>query len=144
PNLARCLSLIGVAREVAALTGQAMSPPPHAPEARGGPIEGQVAVVIADPHLSPRYAAALLRDVKYGPSPGWMQRRLTYAGMRPISNIVDITNFVMLEWGQPLHAFDYEALVKRAAGKPPTIIVRPARPGEILVTLDNQKRELTA
>ncbi len=85
----------------------------------------------------------VIKGVAIGPSPGWMQRRLLYAGMRPISNIVDITNFVMLEWGQPLHAFDYDILVKRAGGKAPTIIVRAARAGETLVTLDNQKRELT-
>ena len=72
-----------------------------------------------------------------------MQRRLHYAGMRPINNVVDVTNYVMLEWGQPLHAFDYDVLVKRAGGKPPTIIVRPARAGEKLKTLDGQERELT-
>ena len=72
-----------------------------------------------------------------------MQRRLTYAGMRPISNIVDITNYVMLEWGQPLHAFDYDKLLERAAGKTPIITVRPARAGEVLITLDSNKRELT-
>ena len=72
-----------------------------------------------------------------------MQSRLTYAGMRPINNIVDITNYVMLEWGQPLHAFDYDVLVKRAGGKPPTIIIRPATTGEKLKTLDGQERELS-
>ena len=85
-------------------------------------IAGQVNVEIEDPKLSARYAAALIKNIKLGPAPGWMQRRLLYAGMRPISNIVDITNFVMLEWGQPLHAFDYDVLVQRAGGKPPTII----------------------
>src|SRR5262249_54891118 len=105
--------------------------------------EGKVKVEIEDPKLSRRYAAALIKNVKIGPSPGWMQRRLTYAGMRPISNIVDITNFVMLEWGQPLHAFDCDLLVQRAGGKTPTITVRPALPREILVTLDGQKRELS-
>ncbi len=80
--------------------------------------------------MSARYAAALLKGVKIGPAPGWMKRRLTYAGMRPISNVVDMTNYVMLEWGQPLHAFDYDKLVQRAGGKTPTIIVRPARAGE--------------
>ena len=72
-----------------------------------------------------------------------MQRRLTYAGMRPINNIVDVTNYVMLEWGQPLHAFDYDVLVKRAGGKAPTIIVRPAKAGEMLTTLDGAERKLT-
>src|SRR5262249_46513537 len=143
PNMARCLSMVGVAREVAALSGQNLKYPPAAAPGNGEPIEGKVKVEIEDPKLSRRYAAALIKNVKIGPSPGWMQRRLTYAGMRPISNIVDITNFVMLEWGQPLHAFDYDALVQRAGGKTPTIIVRPARAGEILVTLDGQKRELT-
>jgi phenylalanyl-tRNA synthetase beta chain len=72
-----------------------------------------------------------------------MQRRLLYAGMRPINNIVDVTNYVMLEWGQPLHAFDYDKLVERAGGKAPTITVRPARPGETIKTLDNVQRELS-
>ena len=109
----------------------------------GEPIEGQVSVAIEDSSLSARYAAVLLKNVKLGPAPGWMQRRLMYAGMRPISNIVDITNYVMLEWGQPLHAFDFDKLLQRAGGKAPTIIVRPAHTGETLVTLDNQKRTLT-
>jgi phenylalanyl-tRNA synthetase beta chain len=143
PNMARCLSMIGVAREVAALTGQKLRLPPHNGRADGEPIEGQVQVEIENPALSARYAAVLLKNVQISPAPGWMQRRLIFAGMRPINNIVDITNYVMLEWGQPLHAFDYDALVRRAGGKAPTIIVRPARAGETLVTLDNQKRELT-
>jgi phenylalanyl-tRNA synthetase beta chain len=143
PNLARALSMIGVAREVAALTGQTLRYPPDTLKATGEAIRGQVEVVIEDPKLSARYAAALIRNVKIGPSPSWMQRRLTYAGMRPINNIVDVTNYVMLEWGQPLHAFDYDLLVWRAGGKPPTIIVRPARPGEVMTTLDGVRRELT-
>jgi phenylalanyl-tRNA synthetase beta chain len=143
PNMARCLSLLGVAREVAALTGQRLRPPDHAVTATGEPIEGKVRVEIEDPKLCARYAALLIRDVKLGPAPGWMQRRLDYAGMRPISNVVDITNYVMLEWGQPLHAFDYDVLVKRAGGKPPTIFVRSARTCEVLTTLDGVKRELT-
>jgi phenylalanyl-tRNA synthetase beta chain len=143
PNMARCLSMIGMAREVAALTGRAVKLPPHEAKADGPPAEGQVRVAIEDPKLSPRYAAMLLKGIKIGPSPGWMQRRLSYAGMRPISNVVDITNCVMLEWGQPLHAFDYDKLVARAGGKAPTITVRPARPGEALRTLDGVDRKLT-
>jgi phenylalanyl-tRNA synthetase beta chain len=143
PNMARCLSMIGVAREVAALTGQRLK----LPSAESLPIssKGEAAsIAIEDPKLCARYSAVLLKGVHIGPSPGWMQRRLTYAGMRPISNVVDVTNYVMLEWGQPLHAFDYDALVRRARGKQPAISVRTARPGEVLTTLDGQKRELTA
>ena len=143
PNLARCLSMLGVAREVAALTGQSVRLPPHAVSATGEPIGGQVHVVIEDPKRSARYTALLIKGVHSGTAPGWMQRRLTYAGMRPISNIVDITNYVMLEWGQPLHAFDYDLLLQRAKDKPPTITVRPARGGEVLTTLDGARRELT-
>jgi phenylalanyl-tRNA synthetase beta chain len=143
PNMARCLSMIGVAREVAALTGQSLKLPERSGTAGGDAIVGQVQVAIEDPKLSARYAAALVNGVKVGPAPGWMQRRLTYAGMRPINNIVDITNYVMLEWGQPLHAFDFDLLLQRAGGKAPVITVRPARAGEVLVTLDGQKRELT-
>src|SRR5207249_458548 len=132
----------GMAREVAALTEQRMRFPNPGVQAKGEQIAGKVHVAIEDAKLSARYAALLIEGVRSGAAPGWMQRRLLYAGMRPISNIVDITNFVMLEWGQPLHAFDYDILVTRAGGKVPTIIIRPARPGETLVTLDNQKREL--
>jgi phenylalanyl-tRNA synthetase beta chain len=143
PNMARCLSMLGVAREVAALTGETLRYPPAGMQAAGAPAAGQVSVRIDDPKLCARYAAAVIKGVTVGPAPGWMQRRLLYAGMRPINNIVDVTNFVMLEFGQPLHAFDYDLLVQRAGGKPPTILVRPAKPGEELVTLDGQKRELT-
>lgn len=143
PNMSRCLCLLGVAREVAALTGQKLKLPALAVQADGPSIEGLARVRIDDASLSLRYACALLQGIKIGPAPGWMQRRLTYAGMRPINNVVDITNYVMLEWGQPLHAFDYDVLKKRAGGKVPTIIVRPARGGELLRTLDNQERKLT-
>jgi phenylalanyl-tRNA synthetase beta chain len=143
PNMARCLSLIGVAREVAALTGTTLKTPVPTVQADGAPIAGQVQVAIEDPQLSPRYLAALIRDVTIGPSPGWLKRRLSAAGVRPISNVVDITNYVMLEWGQPLHAFDYDVLVRRAGGKAPKIMVRPARAGETLRTLDGVDRKLT-
>ncbi len=141
PNMARCLSMIGVAREVSALTGKPLRLPPHAARTGNESIEGLVKVVIEDPKLSARYAALLLRNVKVGPSPGWLQRRLTYAGMRPINNLVDVTNYVMLEWGQPLHAFDYDKLAARAGGAAPTIIVRPARKGEVLRTLDENNKD---
>jgi phenylalanyl-tRNA synthetase beta chain len=144
PNMARCLAMIGVAREVAAITGQSVKLPADVLTDNGAPVAGQFTVAIEDAKLCARYAGLLIRNVTIGAAPGWMQRRLLYAGMRPINNIVDITNYVMLEWGQPLHAFDYDVLVKRAAGKAPAIMIRPARPGETLVTLDNQKRELTA
>ncbi len=143
PNMARCLSMIGVAREVAALTGEtatvANPEPTHAAES----IEGKVRVEIADAKLCPRYSAMLIRDVVIQPAPGWMRRRLAYAGMRPISNIVDITNYVMLEYGQPLHAFDYDVLAQRAGGQAPTIRVRAAMPGEKLKTLDGVERTLS-
>jgi phenylalanyl-tRNA synthetase beta chain len=142
PNMARCLSMIGMAREVAALTGQVLRLPAATPAGKGPRAAGRVEVAIEDPKLCARYAAGLCEGVRIGPSPGVMQRRLNYAGMRPISNIVDIANYVMLEWGQPLHTFDYDRLKERAAGRTPVIIVRPARPGEKLKTLDGIERTL--
>lgn len=143
PNLARCFSVIGVAREVAALTGEALRYPPGEMLAEGAPVAGQVHIAIEDPSLCARYSATLIRDVHIGPSPAWMQQRLLRAGMRPINNIVDITNYVMLEWGQPLHAFDYDKLIARADGSRPTIIVRRACPGEEIKTLDGVMRQLS-
>lgn len=143
PNMAWCLSLLGIAREAAALTGTAAVVPEPDVRAVAEPAASRVRVEIADPRLCPRYTAAIIRNVTVGPAPRWMRSRLTYAGMRPINNVVDITNYVMLEWGQPLHAFDYDVLVRRAGGHPPTISVRPARAGERLRTLDGQDRELT-
>lgn len=141
PNMARCLSLIGVAREVAALTGGTLKAPPQRSFAPSPEPIAEVA--IEDARLCPRYSATLIRNLTVGASPGWMQRRLTLAGMRPINNVVDITNYVMLEWGQPLHAFDHDLLVQRAKGGTPRIRIRPARAGEKLTTLDGQTRELT-
>jgi phenylalanyl-tRNA synthetase beta chain len=141
PNMARCLSLLGIAREVAALTGAAVREPdlsaPTVPVPVGAKVE------IQNPALCARYSATVIRDVTIGPAPRWLASRLRYAGMRPISNAVDITNYVMLEYGQPLHAFDYDVLVKRADGKTPKIVVRNAMPGEGLKTLDGQVRELS-
>src|SRR5262249_12338592 len=102
PNMARCLSMIGVGREVAALTGQRLRLPPKCPLEGTQAQEQRVSVMIDDPHLCRRYSALLFKGATIGSAPGWMQRRLTGAGMRTINNIVDITNYVMLEWGQPL------------------------------------------
>ncbi|NIO10268.1 MAG: hypothetical protein GTO40_20595, partial [Deltaproteobacteria bacterium] len=118
-------------------------------KALGEPIQGQVEIEIDDPDLCFRYSATLIRDIKIAPSPLWMQRRLLLSGMRPINNIVDITNYVMLEWGQPLHAFDYDMLRNRRGhvgvsnGNPPVIIVRRAKPGEPMRTLDGIQRTFT-
>jgi phenylalanyl-tRNA synthetase beta chain len=136
PNRPDCLSIIGLAREIAALTGQTVHLPDTSYEGTEPPIEEQVSVEIEAPDLCPRYCASLIKGISVGESPQWMQERLISYGMRPISNIVDVTNFVMLEYGQPLHAFDYEKL---RGGK---IIVRRAREGEELVSLDGVERIL--
>ncbi len=141
PNMARAASVIGVVREIAALTNQPVREPSQQVVAEGAPIQGQASVVIREPALNPRFTAALVHNIQIKPSPFWMQRRLKLAGMRPINNMVDVTNYVMLEIGQPLHAFDYDKLVARAGG-PPTISTRLAEPGEHLETLDGVKRTL--
>ncbi len=143
PNLARCFSILGVARDAAALTDVPLRWQPPEMMAEGSPIDGRVDVEIMDPDLCPRYAAALVTGVTIGPSPVWMQRRLVLAGMRPINNVVDITNYVMLELGQPLHAFDYAKLRPKSPGGPPAIIVRRAHAGERMSTLDGVERELS-
>jgi phenylalanyl-tRNA synthetase beta chain len=140
PNLARCLNMIGVAREVAALTGVPLRYSSTDWQADGPPAADLARVEIEDPDLCPRYIATIIQGVKIGPSPQWLQDRVRRAGMRPISNIVDITNYVMLEWGQPLHAFDYDKLAARTKDGLPTIIIRRARPGETMTTLDDVHR----
>jgi len=142
PNMARNINVLGVAREIAALTGQKLRPPSYDVAAKGPGLKGQLQLQITSLDLNPRFTAALIKGVKIGPSPYRVQRRLRLAGMRPINNIVDATNYVMIEIGQPLHAFDYDVLVQRAGGKAPTIITRLPNPGEILVTLDGEAREL--
>ncbi|MFC1961450.1 phenylalanine--tRNA ligase subunit beta [Chloroflexota bacterium] len=137
PNRADCLSIIGIAREVAALIGQRPRIPEISYAETEAPIEGQITIDIEDPTLCPRYCASLITGVKITESPAWLQERLLACGMRPISNIVDITNYVMLEYGQPLHAFDY---AKIRGGK---IIVRRARNGETIESLDGAVRNLT-
>jgi phenylalanyl-tRNA synthetase beta chain len=138
PNIARAASMVGIAREIAALTGEVLKRVPgNEPLAANGPsITGMADVKITDSELNPRFVLGLLKDITIRPSPYWMQRRLRLAGMRPINNIVDATNYVMLELGEPLHAFDYDVLVQRAGDQPPTILTRTAHPGEHLTTLD--------
>ncbi|MFQ5794468.1 MAG: phenylalanine--tRNA ligase subunit beta [Candidatus Bipolaricaulia bacterium] len=140
PNLARCLSVIGVAREVATLTGERLKLEDPNWVTGEDSISGQAAIEIADPDLCSRYTASLIRGIQVQPSPFWMRRRLLAAGMRPINNIVDITNYCMLEWGQPLHAFDYDRLRAKPGESHPTIIVRRAKPDERLTTLDGVER----
>src|SRR5690348_7538174 len=130
-------SIIGVAREVSALTGKPLRIHEPALQEQGTPAADMIQVTIEDPDLCPRYTARVISDIKLGPSPSWMGRRLLAAGMRPISNIVDITNYVMIELGQPLHAFDYDLVRGRH------IIVRRAKAGEEMTTLDDVKRKLT-
>jgi phenylalanyl-tRNA synthetase beta chain len=143
PNLGRCLSVIGIAREVSALTGGKLHIKTPKWKTSDESSEGQATIEILDDILCPRYSAVIIKEVKIKEAPFWMRYRLMLAGMRPINSIVDISNYVMLEWGQPLHAFDYDKLMERAGSKPPKIIVRRARRGEKLVTLDNIERELT-
>jgi len=137
PNRPDCLSVIGIAREVAALTGQGAHLPDVGYEEAPLPIDQQISVEIIAPDLCPRYCASLIIGVKVATSPKWMQQRLLACGMRPINNIVDITNHVMLEYGEPLHAFDYHQI------RGNKIIVRRAEKGETLVTLDGARRLLS-
>jgi phenylalanyl-tRNA synthetase beta chain len=142
PNMARNASMVGIAREIAALTGKPLRKPQPTLPAEGPAIKGQVSIQITNPELNPRFVFGMLRGASARPSPSWVQRRLRLAGMRPINSLVDATNYVMLELGEPLHAFDYDLLVKRAGGKAPTIITRTAAPGEKLTTLDDVERTL--
>ncbi len=149
---AHLYSVFGVAREVAALLGVPLKRDVHEVVERHPaeltPTPNFLVLEIADPDLCPRYSAAFIQGVKVGPAPFWMQMRLRRAGMRPINNIVDITNYVMLELGQPLHAFDYHLLRPRPAlsdaegpgDDRPAIIVRRAHPGEQMATLDGELR----
>jgi phenylalanyl-tRNA synthetase beta chain len=137
PNRPDCLSVIGIAREIAALTGESLRLPDIHYEETEKSIDSFASVDIVDPDLCPRYCASVITGIKLAPSPGWLQQRLNNCGMRPINNVVDVTNYVMLEYGQPLHAFDYNKLKGRQ------IIVRRARSGETITTLDGSERTLT-
>lgn len=141
PNRPDCLSMAGVAREIAAITTTSYRHPGGTPVEQGAPASDSVRIEIPDPSLCPRYTARLIRNVKIGPSPEWLVERVTAAGARPISNIVDITNYVMFELGQPLHAFDASTIATDEQGRA-HIIVRGAVEGESLTTLDGQERSL--
>ena len=135
-NRPDCLSHVGIAREVAALAGASLRLPDSDVKSVGGRADEFTHVEIEDADLCPRYAARVVRGVKIAPSPGWLAGRLQAIGQRPINNVADITNFVMHEMGQPLHAFDLSKLAEHR------IVVRRARAGEKLRTLDGVEREL--
>ena len=135
-NRPDCLSHLGIAREVAAITGKPLRLPAIELRESGEQAADLTSVEILDPDLCPRYSARLIRGVRIGPSPAWMVRRLEALGQRSINNVADITNYVMLEMGQPLHAYDLDRLAGRK------LIVRLAERGERLTTLDGVEREL--
>jgi phenylalanyl-tRNA synthetase beta chain len=136
PNRPDCLAIVGVARELAALTGGRLRPPESTVREDPALTTTGWRITIEDPDLCPRYAARLITDVAVGPSPAWLAQRLRASGLRPINNVVDVTNYVLWEIGHPLHAFDGDLLADRH------VVVRRARPGETVVTLDGQSRAL--
>lgn len=136
PNRGDCLSIIGIAREIAALTGQRLRQTRIRVAERGAPIGETVKVRIEDPQGCARYAARLVHGVRIAPSPRWLQWRLSAVGIRPINNVVDVTNFVMIERGQPMHAFDFDRLPR------PEIVVRRAGAPAVMRTLDGVTRQL--
>ena len=163
PNRPDLNSVIGIAREITAVTGSALKIPnlsegrvPRVPDASENPpenlgtrgtrpsenVDDLVAVRVEDAELCPRYTARIIKGVKIGPSPDWLKNTLKKVGIRSISNVVDVTNYVMLETGQPLHAFDYHLIAKGKDDKP-TIVIRRAVEKEKFKTLDNQERTLT-
>ncbi len=135
-NRVDCYSVIGLARETAATFHKPFYPPVAAPSGNGEDIRDYLEVEVKDSRLCPRYCARMVKNIKLAPSPKWMQQRLAACGIRPINNIVDITNYVMEEYGQPMHAFDYDLI----AGK--KIIVKCAKDGDEFQTLDGQLRKL--
>jgi phenylalanyl-tRNA synthetase beta chain len=145
PNRSDLNSVIGIAREIAAITGSELKLPPirHGGTKAAHSASDLVSVRIEDPELCPRYTARVVQGVKIAPSPDWLKTTLEKVGVRSINNVVDITNYVMLETGQPLHAFDFHLLAKGSGNGRPTIVVRCAAEGEKFRTLDNQERTLT-
>jgi len=144
PNMARNANVIGVARELSAITGRELKKPTIEYKTEGHSVEELVSIDITDPQLNPRFVIGLIREVEIKPSPYQIQRRLRLAGIRPINNIVDATNYAMIDLGEPLHAFDYDALKERAGTKNVKIITRAAKEGEKLITLDGNVRKLTS
>ncbi|HEV7466395.1 MAG TPA: phenylalanine--tRNA ligase subunit beta [Candidatus Dormibacteraeota bacterium] len=149
PNRPDCLCHVGIARELSAALGEPLNEPPAAvPEAllSVSPVENRVGVRVEDPQGCPRFLARVIEDVAIGPSPGWMQRRLRAAGLNPINNVVDVTNFVMLELGQPLHAFDLDRFRQATpgGGAAAQVVVRRARAGERIVDLGGREHQLQA
>jgi len=136
PNRGDCLSIIGIAREIAVLTNQSWQRPEVSIAESSQPIRDKMIIEVPDADLCPRYVARMVEGVKIGPSPFAVCLRIHRSGMRPISNVVDVTNLILMECGQPLHAFDYEFLQDRK------IVVRRADPDESFVTLDGQERKL--
>ena len=136
PNRSDCLGHLGVAREVSALTGIPLSRPDTTVQEGEVPVETLARVQILDPEGCPRYTARVIKGVKVGPSPLWLKLRLESLGFRSVNNVVDATNYVLLELGHPLHAFDYDRLLGNG------VVVRRALPGETMVTLDGKERAL--
>ncbi|MDY4970677.1 MAG: phenylalanine--tRNA ligase subunit beta [Lachnospiraceae bacterium] len=135
-NRVDCFSVIGIAREAAATFGLPFYPPVPEAKGNGEDVHDYVEVEVKDDELCPRYCARMVKNIKIGPSPEWMQRRLAACGIRPINNLVDITNYVMEEYGQPMHAFDYDTIAGHK------IVVRRAEDGDTFQTLDGQMRNL--
>jgi len=135
-NRVDCYSVIGIAREAAATFKKEFHPPVVTETGNGEDVNDYIKVTVKDPDLCPRYCARVVKNIKIAPSPKWMQRRLAAAGIRPINNLVDITNYVMEEYGQPMHAFDYDQIAGHE------IIVRRAGDGEKFTTLDGQERTM--
>lgn len=135
-NRVDCYSVVGIAREAAATFGKEFHPPVVKPTGNSEDINDYLKVRVENPELCPRYCARMVKNIKLAPSPEWMQRRLAASGIRPINNIVDITNYVMEEYGQPMHAFDYDTLAGHE------IVVKCAKDGDVFQTLDGQERKL--
>ena len=135
-NRVDCFSVIGIAREAAATFGKEFHPPVVTATGNNEDVNDYIKVSVKDSELCPRYCARVVKNIKIGPSPKWMQRRLASVGIRPINNLVDITNYVMEEYGQPMHAYDLDTIADRE------IIVRTAAKGEKFTTLDGQEREM--